>query len=302
MSIINTGTHPMHLWEGVADFINAAEGDRVQEWKELCEVRPSKKNFEKMVREIGLGLASIKEQGGSIVYDSTYEGPTTTWQHIVYGLGYGVTREEEEDDLYVDKSMDRALLCKIGMMETKENIVANIYNRGFSTAYPIGDAAAFLSAAHPTLSGNQTNILGTAADMSEASLEDMVILITGNTDDRGNKAKLMPQKLIYPRQLMMEAPRILKSTQTPDTANNAINVLNQMNAFPGGGVMNRYLSDPDAFFVKTNALKGVILFQRRELEFTKDNDFNTENMLAKFTERYSIAVGEWRSVFASAGA
>lgn len=302
MGIISTSNHPKHLWPGVADFINAAENDRTQEWKELCEVRTSDKAYEEMVREVGMGLAPIKEQGGSVAYDSTSEGPTSRWTHLTYGLGYIVTREETEDNQYVGKSIDRALSCKIGMMETKENVVANIYNRGFSGSYVGADGVALLSASHPTAAGNQSNLMSTSADLSEAALEDLTIQIMGNTDDRGNKAKLMPQKLIVSRQNVYEATRILKSINQNDTANNAINALRVMNVFPEGVVVNRYLSDPDAFFIKTNARKGIVLFQRRAMEFTKDNDFGTENAMAKFTERYSIFWGEWRALFGSAGA
>jgi hypothetical protein len=189
------------------------------------------------------------------------------------------------------------------MVETKNNVVANWFNRGFDTNYPVGpDSVAMFSAAHPSSSGNQSNLLGTAADLSEASLEDLVIQANGATDDRGNKIALQVMSLHIPRQLEFEAARILKSVNQNDTANNAVNALRAMGTFPDGFKVNNFFTDPDAFFIKTDVSDGLTLFQRRALEFTKDNDFGTENALAKATERYSLQIGDFREWYASAGA
>lgn len=301
MSVITTGTHPKHLWPGVYAFWGMSYKDRPEQWRDLVEATTSDKNFEEMVNDSGFGLAAIKTQGAGIAYDTTGQGPTTRFTHVVYGLGYIVTREEMEDNQYEKLSMDRAKSLKRGMMETKEYVVANIYNRAFSSSYLGADGVSLLSASHPTRSANQSNLLATAADLSEASLEDMIIQIMDTQDDRGIRKAIMPQSLIVTRQNWFNANRILKSTLQNDTANNAINVLKSTNALPGGVKVNLYLSDNDAWFIRTDCEKSLTLFQRRPLEMTQDNDFDTENMKAKNTERYSVGWADWRGLFGTAG-
>jgi len=181
-------------------------------------------------------------------------------------------------------------------------VVANLYNRAFSTSYPIGDAAAMISTAHPTLSGNQANKMGTDADLSEAALEDLVILIGQAQNSRGLRISLKPKSLHIPVQLQFEAARILKSVQQNDTANNAVNALRTMGAFPDGVKVNHYFTDTDAFFIRTDAPEGLKLFQRVEAEFAQDKDFDTENLKFKAYERYSVGCSDWRSIFGSQGA
>lgn len=303
MGIINTGSHPKALWPGVFSMFGMAYDQHPEEWRDLVDVQTSDKTREEMVQNNGFGLAAIKDEAASIGYDTTSQGGTATARHIVYGLGYIVTREEIEDNLYEKLATGRAKALKISMVETKENVVANILNRGFDTNYTGGaDAKPLFSASHTTTAGNQSNLMATPADLSEASLEDMIIQVMGAQNDRGLKIKLMPQTLHVPRQLVFEATRILKSVLQNDTANNAVNALKLMGSLPGGVKPNHYLTDPDAWFVKTNVTDGLTLFQRRALEFTKDNDFATENALAKATERYSLQWGDWRDYYGSAGA
>lgn len=302
MGIINTGTHPKALWPGVFSMFGMSYNNRDQ-WRDLVEVQTSDKHREEMVQNNGFGLAAIKEQGASIGYDTTSQGGTAIAQHVVYGLGYIVTREAIEDNLYEKLAMGRAKALKRAMVETKNTVVANWLNRGFDTNYTVGpDAKPMFSASHPSSSGNQSNLLGTAADLSEASLEDLVIQANGATDDRGNKIALQVLSLHIPRQLEFEAARILKSINQNDSANNAINALRALGTFPEGFKVNNFFTDPDAFFIKTDVSDGLTLFQRRALEFTKDNDFGTENALAKATERYSVQIGDFRQWYASAGA
>lgn len=302
MAIITTGSHPKHLWPGVAGFFGIAYEDHGNEWPDLVEVRDSTKNFEEMVLNSGFGLAGIKAQGQSVSFDEDAQGYTARATHVVYGLGYIVTREEIDDNQYESVSMDRALSLKISMVETKENVVANQFNNGFSTSFPIGDGAAFFSAVHPSRAGNQSNLIATAADISETAIEDLMVSIMGATNDRGIKIKLMAQSLHVSRQNFYEAHRIVDSVLQNDTAQNAVNVLKATNAFPKGVKMNHYFTDTDAWFIRTNAPKGLILWQRRAMEFTKDNEFSTENAMAKATERYSLMVGDWRCYYASQGA
>ncbi len=302
MGIINTGTHPKALWPGVFSMFGMSYNNRDQ-WRDLVDVQTSEKHREEMVQNNGFGLAAIKEQGASVGYDTTSQGGTATALHVVYALGYIVTREAIEDNLYEKLAMGRAKALKRAMVETKNTVVANWFNRGFDTNYTVGpDVKPMFSASHPSSSGNQSNLLATPADLSEASLEDLVIQANGATDDRGNKIALQVQSLHIPRQLEFEAARILKSINQNDSANNAINAMRALGTFPEGFKVNNFFTDPDAFFIKTDVSDGLTLFQRRALEFTKDNDFGTENALAKATERYSLQIGDFRNYYASAGA
>ena len=299
---INTSAHPKHLWPGVFAFFGIAYQDHGEEWRDLVTVRDSGKNYEEMVQNTGFGLAPVKAQGGSVAFDEDAQGFTARWTHVTYGLGYIVTREEIEDNQYESVSMDRALSLKISMVETKENVVANVFNRGFNSNFTGGDGVELFSTAHPTRAGNQSNEMAVPADLSETACEDLVVQIMGAQNDRGIKIKLMPQSLHVHRSNWFEANRIYQSVLQNDTANNAINVLRATNAFPKGIKVNHYFTDADAWYIRTNAPKGMTLFQRRALEFTKDNEFSTENAMAKATERYSIFWGDWREYFASEGA
>lgn len=300
--IINTGTHPKALWPGVFSMFGMSYQNRDQ-WRDLVIMQTSDKHREELVQNNGFGLAAIKEQGGSIGYDTTSQGGVATAYHVVYGLGYIVTREAIEDNLYEKLAMGRAKALKRAMVETKNTVVANWFNRGFDSNYTVGpDAQPMFSASHPSQSGNQSNLLATPADLSEASLEDLVIQANGATDDRGNKIALSIRSLHIPRQLEFEAARILKSVQQNDSANNAINAMRAQGTFPEGFKVNNFFTDTDAFFIRTDVEDGLTLFQRRELEFTKDNDFGTENALAKATERYSLQIGDFRNYYGSAGA
>lgn len=302
MSVITTGNHPKHLLPGVIAFWGTVYDQHGEEWKQLFDSRTSNKNFEEIVQNNGFGLAPTKSEGGSIQYDQTNQGYTSRFTNVTYGLGYIVTREEIEDNLYETAAMDRARALKISMVETKENVHANIYNRAFNTSYVGGDGACLVSAAHPSSAGNQSNVLATAADLSEASLEDMVIQIMGAVNDRGLKIKLMPETLHVPRQLVFEAERILKSVQQSGSANNDVNALRSLGSIRGGVAVNHYFTDADAWFIRTNAANGMISFQRRGLEFTNDNDFDTENAKFKATERYVPGWGDWRGVYGTPGA
>jgi hypothetical protein len=302
MPVINTGSHPKHLWPGVHGFFGIAYQEHGEEYRDLVTVKDSTKNFEEMVLNSGFGLAPVKAQGGSVSFDEDLQGYVVRWTHITYGLGYIVTREEIEDNQYESVSMDRALSLKISMVETKENVVANVFNRATNSSYPGGDGKELLATDHPTRAGNQSNELAVAADFSESAAEDLIVQIMGAQNERGLKIKLMPKSLHVPRQLMFEANRVYKSVLQSNSAENNINVLRAINAFPEGIKVNHYFDDPDQWFIKTNAPKGMTLFQRRALEFTKDNEFSTENAMAKATERYSIAWGDWREWYGSPGA
>lgn len=302
MSVISTGNIAKLLWPGLNARWGAVYDEFPKEYTDLVDVYTSDMTYEEDQEMTGFGLAPIKAQGQPTVYDTMQQGVTTRYTHIAYGLGFIITREAIDDNKYEKVGMQRTGSLGFSMRQTKENVVANLYNRAFSTSYPIGDAAALLSTSHPTLVGNQANKASVDADMSEASIEDMVILIGQATNARGLRISLQPKSLVIPIQLQFEAARILKSVQQNDTANNAINALRSMGAFPEGIKVNHYLTDADAWFIRTNAPEGLKLFQRVAAEFKQDGDFDTDNLKYKAYERYSVGCSDWRSLYGSQGA
>jgi phage major head subunit gpT-like protein len=302
MSVITTGNHPKELWPGVAAWFGRQYDEYESQYTKLFDTETSEKNYEEDVQVTGFGLASIKTEGASITYDTETQGFTKRYTHVVYGSGYIVTREELEDSQYEVVSKRRAQAMAFSARQTKENVTANVYNRGFNTAYTGGDGKRLLTTDHPSIAGDWSNVLATAADLSESSLEDMIIQIMGATNDRGLRISLQPKSLIVHRNDWFNANRILKSTLQNDTSNNSINALKATNALPGGIVVNQYLTDSDAWFIRTNAPRGMIYWQRRAYEFKQDNDFDTENAKAKFTERYAVGWTDPRGLYGSAGA
>lgn len=281
--VIGTGNHPKALWPGVKAWFGAMYDKHAEQYSQIFETMSSDKNYEEFVQMTGFGLAPVKDQGDGVTYTSHTQGWVKRFVHVVYGLGYITTREETEDNKYAEVGRARAGACAFSMRQTKENVHANILNRGFNSSYTGGDGKELFATDHPSKAGDWSNELAVGADLSQQSLEDLNIMVMGATDDMGMKIGLMLESLIVPRQLIYEARRILKSAQQSDTAENATNVL--QNAYPKGIIMNSYLTDADAFFVKTNCPNGLLTLQRRAIEFTKDNDFDTENAKAKTTER-----------------
>jgi hypothetical protein len=302
MAIITTGSHPKALWPGVAAWFGRQYDEFKAEYTDLFDTETSDKNYEEDVQLTGFGLAPSKAEGSSITYDSETQGFTKRYTHTVYGSGYMVTREEMEDNKYEEVSKRRAQALAFAMRQTKENVCANVYNRAFNTSYTGGDGKRLLTTDHPSIAGDWSNVLATAADLSESALEDMIIQIMNAKNDRGLRISLMPKALIVSPSDWFNANRILKSTLQNDTANNGINALKATNALPGGIVVNHYLTDADAWFIRTNAPRGMLYFQRRAYEFVQDNDFDTENAKAKATERYSCGWTDPRGLYGSAGA
>ena len=213
-------------------------------------------------------------------------------------MGYIVTKEELDDNLYEQVSRRRAAALAMSFRQTKENIGANIYNRAFNPTYLGGDGVSLCSTSHPNTSGGTfANTPTVAADLSEASLEDALTALMGFQNDRGLLINVMPRSLIVARQNWWNANRILKSAYTPSTANNAVNVLVATNALPEGIVMNHYLTSPNAWFVRTNIQNGLKYYSRVGIQFDQDNDFDTMNAKAKGYERYSFGWTDPRAIY-----
>lgn len=302
MSAISTGNIPKLLWPGLNAVWGRDYEEHAKEFVELFDMDSSDMAYEEEVEMTGFGLASVKSQGAAIVYDSESQQTVTRYTHVNYGLGFIVTEEEIDDNLYEKKGVTRTQALAFSMRQTKENVAANVYNRAFNSSYTGGDSKELLATDHPTLSGNQSNELATSADLSEAALEDLCVQIMNATNSRGLKVGLMPKKLIVPTALSFEAARILKSVQQSGTANNDINALRAMGMFPEGVSINHYLTDTDAFFIRTNAPNGMKLFQRKKASFAQDGDFDTGNLKYKANERYSVGWTDWRGLYGSPGA
>lgn len=300
--VITTGNHPKALWPGIRKWWGRQYDEHQVEYTDLFTIDSSSQAYEEDVQVTGFGFAPVKPEGTSISYDTESQGYTSRYTHVAYALGYICTFEELRDNLYEVVSKRRARANAFSMRQTKENVGANVYNRAFNSSYTGGDGTELIATDHSTLSGDQSNHLTVAADLSEASLEDLMIQIAGAKNDRGLQISLMAQSLIVPRQLWFEANRILKSTLQNDTANNAINVLKSTNALPQGIKMNHYLTDPDAWFLRTNCPTGLTCFNRDKVPLEQDNDFDTKNAKAAAYERYSFGWTDWRDLFGSPGA
>ena len=302
MGAITTGNHPKALWPGIKAWFGKAYDEHPLEYPMIFDKDSSDKAYEERVETTGFGLAPVKAQGASVSYATDLQGYLSRLTNVTYALGYIVTMEELADNLYEAVSKSRAKSLAFSMRQTKETVGANVINRCTNASYLGGDGVVLLSASHPTRTGNQSNILSPAADISESALEDLCIQVMGAQNNMGLAINMMPQKLLVPRQSWFEANRILKSALQNDTANNATNVLKATNAFPGGIVMNHFLTDTDAWFILTNCPEGLIYQERKSLAFTQDNDFDTENAKAKAVERYVFGWADWRAIFGSIGA
>ena len=300
--VISTGNHPKALWPGIEAWFGRKYDMHEKFCAAMFDIGSSKKKYEENVEATGFGLAPIKSEGGSVAYDSESQGPVTRYTHDVYSLGYIVTEEERDDNLYKEVSETRAEALAFSMYTTKEIVAANVLNRAFNASFVGGNGVELISTAQVTEDGTQSNELAVAADLSEASLEDILIQIMNARNSRGLEIALRGEMLMVAPANAFEAQRILHSTLQSGTANNDINAIRDMGLLPGGFMSNPYFTDTDAWFVKTNAPNGLKGFMRKAMTFTRDNDFDTSNAKAKASERYSFLWTDWRGVYGSAGA
>ena len=302
MSVITSGSFAKLLWPGLNSIYGKEYNDYAVEWDKLFEKNTSDKAYEEDVGLSSFGLASVKNEGAPITYDSERQGFTTRYNHVVYALGFIVTREIFEDDQYGKVGAKKAQALARSMRQTKEIVGANVYNRAFTAGYTGGDGVTLCSASHPNVAGGTfSNQIATAADLSEAALEQAVIDIAGFRDDRGLLIAAKPEKLVIPYQLQFETKRILGADGRVGTDLNDPNVLKDMGIF-SNVVTNHYLTDPDAWFILTNVKDGLKYFERRGDQFEMDNDFDTENAKFKATARYSFGWSDPRAIYGSAGA
>jgi hypothetical protein len=300
---INTGSFAKALWPGVNAWYGAEYAKYAEEYLKLYEKNTSTRNYEEDVGQSGFGLAVIKEEGSGVSYDTARQGFTTRYRHVTYGLGFIITREMYEDGLYDTYAKKRAENLAFSMRQTKEILGASVYNKATDATQVGGDGVVLLSTAHPNVAGGTwSNRLAVDSDLSEAALEQACIDIADFRDDRGLLIAVKPKMLIIPPELEFEAARILKTVGRVGTDLNDINALKEMSKFPGGVVVNHYLTDADAWFIRTDVKDGMKYFSRRDDEFDTENDFDTENAKFKATFRCSFGWSDARGIYGSPGA
>ena len=299
--VINTGSHPKLLWPGIHAVWGQIYAEHQEEFSDLYDQLNSGKAYEQDVQVTGFGLAPVKGQGQSLAYDSEMQGWVTTYAHVAYALGYIVTYEELQDNLYKEVATRRAKANAFSMRQTTENVAAFLYNNAFTTTYyAMPDGQPLISSAHVNPSGGTfSNALTPGADLSEASLEDICIQIMQTTQDRGLLISNMPQSLHIAPSEWYNANRVLKSTLQSHTGNNAINVLKATNAFPKGIKLNHYFTNPNAWFIRTNIPNGMQMFWRNRPSFDQDNDFDTKNAKAASYMRFSVGCTDPRGIYGS---
>ena len=269
---------------------------------EIYDVESSDRAFEEEVMLSGFSTAPVKTEGSGVFYDQAQEVFTARYTHETIALAFSLTEEAVEDNLYDRLSARYTKALARSMAQTKQIKGAAVLNGAFDTSIG-GDGQPLCSTAHPTLGGpNGSNRLAVDADLSETSLEQALIDIAAFTDERGLKIAMQGVKLIIPKELMFTADRIMKSTLRVGTADNDINAIKNMGMIPQGYTVNHFLTDIDAWFIKTDAPNGMKMFERVAIRTGFEGDFDTGNVRYKARERYSFGFSDWRGIFGSPGA
>jgi hypothetical protein len=273
------------------------------EHKEIFDEESSERAFEEEVMLYGFEQAPVKGEGAAIAYDQAGEAFTARYTHETIALAFAITEEAVEDNLYDKLSARYTRALARSMSNTKQVKAAAVLNNAFSSSYAGGDGVSLVNSAHPTaMGGNWSNTLATQADLNETSLEQALIDISLFIDERGLKVALRGMKLILPPQLQFTAQRLLKSEQRVGTADNDINAIRSGSYLPDGFAVNHFLTDPDAWFVKTDAPNGLKHFIRSPLKTALEGDFDTGNVRYKARERYSFGWSDPRGIYGSQGA
>lgn len=300
MANINTGSFAKAMEPGVQKWFGMKYASYGDQCKELYETRTSKRNYEEIMHTSMFGLAAIKPEGSPIAYDTAQQGHYTRATHNVYALGFVITKEAIRDNLYMSLSEGRSKGLARSRYTTRETVAANVFNRADTTGFTGGDGVTLLNASHPHKAGGTfANQLATAADLSEAALEQANIDISKWTDDRGLLIAAKARKLVVPADLEYEAERILNSELRTDTANNDPNAMANRGRFPENFTVNNYLTDTNMWYILTDCDDGMIHYLREADEIGADNDFDTSNAKFKVEGRESFIWGDPRGLFGS---
>ena len=273
-----------------------------EEHKEIYETETSERSFEEETKLSGFSAAPVKNEGSAIAYDNAQEAWTTRYNHETIALGFSITEEAIEDNLYDSLSARYTKGLARAMAYTKQVKAAAVINNGFSAAYPGGDGVALFSTAHPLINGGtNANTPSTQVDLNETSLEAAVIQIAAWTDERGLLIAAKPKKLIVPPALMFVAKRLLDTELRVGTTDNDINAIKQMGAIPEGYTVNHFLTDNNGWYLTTDVPNGLKHFIRSPLAQSMDGDFDTGNVRYKSRERYSFGWSDPLGIWGSSG-
>ncbi len=274
-----------------------------EEHKEIFDQESSDRSFEEETKLSGFSAAPVKNEGSAIEYDNAQEAWTARYTHETVGMGFSITEEAIEDNLYDSLSSRYTKALARAMAYTKQVKAASVLNNAFSSSYTYGDGKELCATDHPLVSGGtNSNEPSSAADLNETSLEAAVIQISDWTDERGLKIAARPKKLVVPANLQFVATRLLETEGRVGTADNDINALRNNGSVPGGYTINHYLTDTDAWFLLTDVPNGLKHFVRSPMSTSMDADFDTGNSRYKARERYSFGVSDPLGIFGSPGA
>jgi len=286
--------------------LNALFGLEYQNYEnqhtEIFEIENSDRAFEEEIMLSGFANASVKPEGSAVSFDSANETFTARYTHETIALAFSITEEAIEDNLYdsIAKRYTKALARS--MANTKQVKAANVLNNAFDSSFTGGDGKELCATDHPVIAGTFKNELSTSADLNETSLEQALIDIAAMTDERGLKIAARGVKMIIPSELQFTAERLMKTANRVGTADNDINAIASKGMIPQGYVVNNYLTDTDAFFIKTDIPNGLKMFNRAALKTAMEGDFDTGNVRYKARERYSFGFSDPRGIFGSPGA
>lgn len=303
MTTMNRNTFKKQLQLGLNTIFGLEYKRFPEQWRDIYQVESSSKAWEEEVLVTGPGGAAVKPEGRGVQYREAAELWSARYIHETVAIAMAVTEEAIDDNLYMDVGRKSAQWMARGLQHTKEIKGAAIINNGFSAgAFAIGDGVALFSTAHPLYyGGTGANTLSTQADLSEAALEDMLVLISTMVDDAGIPMVVNAQKLIVPPQLDFVADRLLNTTGRPGTRDNDINSIKHQGRIPGGYGINQRFTDANGFIILTDCPDGLKHFNRRSVKGGMEGDFETGNMRYKKSERYSFGVSNWRGAVGSSG-
>ena len=298
---ISRGQLVKELEPGLNALFGLEYNNYANEHAEIFDTENSDRAFEEEVMLSGFANAPIKAEGTSVSFDNAQETYTSRYTHETLALAFAITEEAIEDNLYDRLASRYTKALARSMANTKQVKAANVLNNAFATANG-GDGKALCATDHPIAAGTDRNELSTAADLNETSLEQSLIDIAAMTDERGLKIAAQGVKMIVPSALQFTAERLMKSSGRTGTADNDINAVVSKGMIPQGYVVNHYLTDTDAFFIKTDVPNGLKHFVRSPMKTAMEGDFTTGNVRYKARERYSFGFSDWRGIFGSPGA
>lgn len=290
VGVINTGSFPKRLWPGVKAWFGQAYNDYPTEYTEFMDVIKSDKMYEEFVSMGTLGLATVRDEGDATQYGSFAQGFTTRLVHVQYSTGFVITEILQADDQYAENLAKKGSIALArALRQTKETICANVLNNGFSVdaTHVGGDGLALFSGSHIREDGGTfSNLMSSPVSLSEAGIEQALIDIGNLVDGAGLRIQIMAKKLIIPLALQFTAKRILGNPDRPATADRDINAIYAMGMLKEGYAVDHYLTSSSKWFIKTDAMDGLVLLERSGVQLTSDNDFDTDNAKFKVKERY----------------